>query len=778
MDNSLLHRINGAGPLNAEILVLSDCASKEEIQTKKPYSSGANRELVRYIRGAGLDDGAIRFEYLMENTTPTGHFSSVGEQDFYLWVNDTLSRLRRLTNLKVIVTVGPYATKAILGSRFRGISDDHCYVYPPVAGVNYWVIPCLSPTFILRGNQEKGFWLKVAFNKAKAITDCPPVNKSLDLIIQPSWDQMKAFMAEPNPTLVSVDIETTRTMDINSIALSYDGWRAIAIPFKMFDKAYWTANQLEVIHNWLKSLLLNPEIGKLYQNFIFDTMVLWKYGFSNRGEIHDTMTRGHLLSPELGKSLADLGRLHLMRPSWKGWDNFDKIKDWTGFWRYNALDAAYTYQIYDAQTPMLKEVGVYDFYDKHLVPLSRLVFDVCTRGWSVDVDGLHAVKADVEGLVQGLKGKMREIAEPLGIAKFNPNSPKQLKELFKALKFKVPTKDFKETTNEEALVKMQLKYNHEIFGYIMEHRKEAKFLSTYLNMGLDEDKRLRFTYVIPGTVTSRFSSKETPWGTGTNSQNIHPRFKKFVRADQGKLLIQTDLDRADAQVVAWLSQEETMLELLRTGADLHVYTANMVFGEDITTLPAEEYEKKRKIGKAANHALNYGMQAQTFRNRLLKSTGLVITLAEAQNVINKYFEAYPKLLDWQEEIRTTVTREKKLLTPHGRVRFFLGWVNDKMFREAYAYIPPTTVSDSINITAVALQELIQKNYVNMQILGQCHDSLLLQVAERHLDIGIDLLDNAMKSSVFYIHGKACVIPHGVEVGSTWGDLVKYDRRKQ
>lgn len=751
MPMTLKREVSGSGPRNASIVVLIDVPS---------YRESVSRHLKQSIVHAGITESTVRYEYVCEHKCDYDQFERLSAEEKELWYADTKERLSKTTGN--IVTVGKEATKALLPSSLFDVDHCYCFLY-----MDRHVVPALHPRTILQGQFTDSFYLQLALKKA-AYFNNHTQTKDPSIIVAKTISDITDFSYT---TLLGVDIETTETRDISSIAFASNE-RVLVVPFIVDGTDYWPIQ--EETQAWKEvSKILKSDSDKVFHNFIFDTMMLSYHGLEVCGKVHDTMIQAHLLNPELPKGLGDTGRLYFYEPSWKGYNEWKDVKDYNRFWRYNALDAYYTRRLFYLQEEALVKSHQCDLYNDLLQPLTEPVFAMCCRGWRID-ESLNSFKEEQEKDVNRIIGLMREIAAVYKQPKLNPASPKQLQTLFAEMGFKVPTKKGKKTTDEDAIIKMALKEDHPIFKLLLEHRAKSKMLGTYYNVTLDEDKRFRFQLTIPGTIEGRFSSQQTPWETGGNSQNIPKEFRKFVIADKGKILINTDLQRADAQVVAWLSRDATLLRLLSSNVDLHTYTANSIFGVDITTLEPAEFEIKRKLGKTANHALNYGMGVTKFMADVLKTVGVNLSKEEATQIVEGYHKLYSGIRRWHAEIRTTVFRDRKLVTPHGRIRHFPGWITDEELRQAYAYIPPTTVADSINTTLLNALKLSEDAGIKLDILGQCHDSLLTQVDEKDLKTALEVIKKAASMSTFMIHGKQCCIGAESMVGYNWKDVKKYE----
>jgi len=710
-------------------------------------------------------------------------------------------------------------TKVIVYVGGPGVYATHCYIQQHQSTP---IISCLDPARVYLDPHAE-FFIRQALAKAKNLAEesAEILNIDNNLFIPKTLDDVVKFFKRIilSSELVSVDIECNKeNQELTCIGFAING-EAMSVPLQHEDRRYWSLEEEAVLWKMIARFLshTNP---KLFQNFSFDSTILSYWGILIGGAIYDTMTLAHLIQPELPKGLSDLARIYLYCDTWKD------IKSWVSnesLWRYNARDALYTLKIHDEQLSTLAaDKTRYDFYLNHLVPLHTAVYSMMVEGLRIDTDKLTALsksyEAEVSNLRQDLeifareyilpktklierKGRVKrdgtvyinEVGEVIEIPAdikmlkklpfkvfeqkvstqvFNPSSPPLVKEVIRALGHKVPSKKdvakgTKETTDEFALKKLRLKTKHPFYSQLLEYREKSKILTTYCAIKLDNDNRLRSHITVPGTVSSRFSSRQTAWGTGCNVQNIPSHFRSIILPDRtDHKIVNMDFKAADPHVVAWLAGEQKMLDIMDSGQDIHAYTASAIAGRDITK--ASDYDAKtnhfRKLGKACNNGLNYLMGLKRFIDTCFDSMGLILTEAEAKHAIDTYFRLYPNIKQWQKDIEAEITKTRTLRTPLGRARHFWGSMNYKVIQEACAYIPPNLVSDVLNKGWLRFAK--EKGSMRARMMIQCHDSLtfschkddvwrlekllreiyrtetfMINGAERHFDIDISVSDH-------------------------------------
>ena len=321
----------------------------------------------------------------------------------------------------------------------------------------------------------------------------------------------------------------------------------------------------------------------------------------------------------------------------------------------------------------------------------------------------------------------------------------------------------RETTDEEALRGLAQKYKSPIFDLILKIRHNRKLLGTYLSDKGGADGRIRCSYIIGGTETGRLSSRESVFGSGTNLQNIPKGVcRRMFIADEGKVFVQADLSQAEARVVAYLAEEERLIDLFGRGVDIYKYVASWVFNKPIEEITTGGKESDREKAKHLIHASNYGIGPRTFAH----VAG--IKEAEAKVLLQKYFDTFPKIKAWQLRTQSTLGRTKTVRTPMGRKRTFFGRWGDQLFREAYAFIPQSTVADVLNLAMIRFNKILP----DVEIMLQIHDAFVIQVSESALRSDwVNALMEAFDIEIV-IGGRKLKIPVDIKVGPNWEDMTK------
>lgn len=463
---------------------------------------------------------------------------------------------------------------------------------------------------------------------------------------------------------------------------------------------------------------------------------------------------------------------------------------------YNILDAACTLEIWKAQEPLLKEPKwqlPYELTMSLYKPLTHFM----NRGIAVNLEALEETKKETELRITEVQNKLDEL---VGFH-LNPNSSKACQDYFYRTKGLKPYLNNGRPTTDDLAMARLVRQGFREASLIQEIRGLLKLKGTYLEMLFDEDKRVRCSYNIRGAMTGRLSSSQTIFGTGGNFQNIPPQMKKFLVADPGMVMVEADKARAEWVVVAYASNDAAMLKVIEEDLDPHASTASLMFNAPFdlileedklighTTDPLEIEEKRkalpelkrlnfvprtmslRQSGKRCNHSLNYGLG---FRNFALRNE---IAETEAKRIIASYERAYPNVPLWRQGIEHQIRSTKSLSNCYGRTIRFYSDLSADLFRQAYAFIPQSTVSDMLNLGIAAIYENEEGSPLlsGIDMLAQVHDSLLFQVPAESLATKEqeaahkELIDRYLSPPAQY-NQKIFKIKTDFKKGSNWGSL--------
>src|SRR5215212_6969056 len=264
---------------------------------------------------------------------------------------------------------------------------------------------------------------------------------------------------------------------------------------------------------------------------------------------------------------------------------------------------------------------------------------MANAGVPFDSEGWRSCLDHKEVSLGRLKDTLDDLApDPPGDKKWNWNSPKQVIEAFRLLGVKLPD------TKAETLSR----YEHPLAKALLEYRKTSKLVGTYGPKLLEfvEDGRIYGSWWQNGADTGRMSS------SSPNLQNLPPEVRGYVKAPAGRVLVVADYSQIELRIAAKISREERMLAAFANGEDIHTITARSLTGREEVT------KQERKLAKAVNFGLLYGMSPGGLRNYARASYGVEMTKEEAERYWQHFFRTYPGLRAWHD-------REYRQLKKHG-----------------------------------------------------------------------------------------------------------------
>ncbi|WP_421867528.1 DNA polymerase I [Marinobacter adhaerens] len=545
--------------------------------------------------------------------------------------------------------------------------------------------------------------------------------------------------------LFAFDTETTspRYMDAEIVGVSFAVKPGEAAYVPLGHDYMGAPEQLDrdQVLDQLKPLLENPDLAKVGQNLKYDKNVLANHGITLEGIAEDTMLESYVLNSVATRHDMDSLAMYYLGEKTTSFESiagkgakqltFNQI-DLEKAAPYAAEDADITLRLHQTLRPKLKETGklavVYEDIDLPLVPvLSRME----QRGTLISASTLRQHSQELAERMAELEKEAHEVAGET----FNLGSTKQLQAIFyDKMGLPVIKKTPKGAPSTAEPVLQELAHEHELPRLILEHRSLSKLKSTYTDT-LPElihhrTGRVHTSYHQAVTATGRLSSSEP------NLQNIPIRSEQGRRirqafiAPEGYKLVAADYSQIELRIMAHLSGDKGLLKAFEKGEDIHKATASEVFGVSLDDVSSDQ----RRSAKAINFGLIYGMSAFGLSRQLDVERKL------AQEYIDRYFERYPGVLKYMDNIRKQAHDDGFVETLFGR-RLYLPEINarNKQLQQAAertAINAPMqgTAADIIKRAMVDVENWLLKEHADeARMTMQVHDELILEVKESALD---------------------------------------------
>ena len=408
-------------------------------------------------------------------------------------------------------------------------------------------------------------------------------------------------------------------------------------------------------------------------------------------------------------------------------------------------------------------------YEKIELPLRGVLRAMERKGVRLDKKFLKELSKEYTKELDKIAARIFKAA---GV-EFNINSPKQLGEvLFDKLGLtperQKKTAGGQRSTRESELIKM--KEMHPIIEDILAHRELQKLLSTYIDTLptlLDKNDRVHTTFIQTGAATGRLASKDP------NLQNIPIKSElgRAIRhafiADEGYALVSFDYSQIELRIAAFLSGDEGLAKIFKSGRDVHKEVAARVFGVEEREV---NYEQRRRA-KVINFGILYGMGVTSLQQALGTNR------KEAQEFYNAYFAAFPRLAEYIDEVKALAARKGYTETYFGRRRYFDGirspipYVRAAAERMAINAPMQGTQADVVKLAMLAIHELFEKEATGKAfLLLQVHDELVFEIEESLVKKLAPKIKEIMEEVIPHKERRGIPFVAEGKVGKNWGEM--------
>lgn len=500
----------------------------------------------------------------------------------------------------------------------------------------------------------------------------------------------------------------------------------------------------------LKNIMEDESIKKVIHNGKNLLTFLNKYGIDIKGFIFDTAIAAYLIDSSKSKyEILELVNHYLgENPNGEGIT-------------LKGILASYLIPIYDQLKEKINKENMDELYYNVEHPLIYVLSDMESIGFNINDKMLDELQIKFKKEIEETQAEIYKLSEE----EFNISSPKQLgKILFEKLDLPVMKKTKTGySTNQEVLEKLMDK--HEIIPKIMHYRQLTKINSTYvegLKNVIDEDGRIHSNFNQTVTTTGRLSSTEP------NLQNIPIRHemgreirKVFIPMEDGDILVSCDYSQIELRVLAHIANDENMIDAFKHHSDIHTKTASEVFN-----VPIDEVTPiMRSRAKAVNFGIVYGISDFSL------AQDLKITKKEASEYMEIYFDRYPKIKEYLENIVKEAQNDGYVLTILNRRRFIPEIKSSnkivKALGDRLAMNAPIqgSAADIIKLAMVNVYNKLNEKKLKSELILQVHDELILNVKKDELEevkkLVIEEMENAIKLNV--------ALDVDINLGYTWYD---------
>lgn len=586
-------------------------------------------------------------------------------------------------------------------------------------------------------------------------------NPDLEVVVVEAVDQLTADIL-PDQAVFYAEVleENYHLAEIEAVA-----WKALDE-----NKVYLTMGDLAFESQSFKDWLADHSKKKICYDSKRDRVLASHYGVDLAGVDQDILLATYLIDTQNRQQLADIASfLGLRAPVVYDETVYGKgakrglPEDKAVFHQHLANKLATMEMVAQPLTDRLQALEMQDLYRDMELLLAKVLAGLEIRGIKVDRQTLDDKSQEVLVRLEALEKKVVELAG----REFNLNSPKQLgKILFEDLGLPV-IKKTKTGYSTAVDVLEKLIDKHPIIQLILDYRQIAKLQSTYL-AGLPpyikEDGKIHTRFVQTLTQTGRLSS------TDPNLQNIPIRLEEgrmvrqaFVPSQEDWLLFGADYSQIELRVLAHISGDQHMRQAFIDGEDIHAATARRVFklGDD-----AEVTADYRRQAKAVNFGIVYGISDYGL------SQNLNISRKSAKDFIDTYFQMFPGIAQYMEEIVAEAREKGYVKTLFNRRRYLpdikASNFNVRSFAERTAMNSPIqgSAADIIKVAMVNLEKRLHQEKLQSRMILQIHDELILEGPADEMPILEKIVAEVMEAAA------DLSVPLKVDThyGETWLDL--------
>jgi DNA polymerase I len=634
----------------------------------------------------------------------------------------------------------------------------------------------LSNTYNGSGGGQEG-QLSFFGNEANIISEGPYQPQTTIVTTQKQLSELAETLNKA--TSISFDTETTGTdpfmAELVGISIAVEPKKGYYIPVG-HEKAQAQLSIHDVIEA-IQPAFTNPAIPKMGHNIKYDYQMLKQAGLVTTPLSFDSMIAEWLINP----SNFNLG-LKNMVSSYLG-IQMTKITELIGTGKKQIsmaavdIEKAAPYAVADAEVvlqlqPLLQKKLIDRKAEKLLetmeMPLVSIISDMEEEGIALDEGFFESMEGELEN-------RMFEIQESIYKTvgqTFNLNSTQQLSGiLFDTLGLTPPNPKKKTASgfySTSAEVLEEIAHQHPIVELLLEYRELSKLQSTYVislpKQVNPKTGRVHSSFNQTGSVTGRLASSDP------NLQNIPTRTELGRKVRNGfvaapdNVFLAVDYSQIELRIVAHMAQDDAMMLAFQQNLDIHAATAAAIY-----EVALEDVNKdQRRHAKAINFGLIYGMSPFG----LSRTTGL--TLAEAENFVKAYFEQFPGVKLYLEEIKHSAAQKGYVETLLGHRRYFPNLttttnanIRNREEREAINAPIQGTAADIIKLSMLQMPEALRSASLRAKMILQIHDELIFECPHQELSKTVKIVQDVMENVI------ELSVPILTEArsGNNWGSLI-------
>lgn len=801
--------VNGQGKQRAKIAVVGQGPGREEDKKARPFIGPAGKTLRNWLRAAGFHPE--RDVYYLNATRCIGPKDKDGKErdpsdEEVANCRGFLLEELKWANPNIVVPAGGIALQSLYEK--VGITQ--------LRGAVLWnsdldkkMVPILHPAsaFHVWSNEKYGIAdLTKAFREGQNPAQMPEGLGKYQVCLDVESVEALADLAEQEAGVLAIDTETTsldwQTGNILCVGVSWQPGTAFVVPvLGQGAQEIWELEDKERVLAALRRIF-ESDVPKIGQNGKFDQLYLkHDLGIELRHFEFDTMLAYHLFHEEHGHALETLCNLFTNMGDY-GRETREYKKDMAScptdkLWFYQGADADCTLRVALILDEMLDaEPELRWIFENITMPMSEATMHMEECGVLVDSERAEKLVETYDRLVAEEKAKLHAIPEvPEGL---NHRADAQVRTLlFETLglepssiltdKARLPSvknealEEIGVGTHPVIPILIRLKGLEQIMkmylkGAIPEKREEGSYNKGLLSRISGVDNRLHTGYRVDGTETGRLSASPNIQNiAGEDKSEAGAPIREIFIAPPGRVLLSADYSQMELRGLAYIAEDERLIDVLESGTDVHDFVARELFavpeGVDVT-------KEQRRMTKTFNFGLGYGMTKAAISRRLGCSE------ERAQELLDMYFGIVEKLPDYFARQRRAIKRRGVTHNIFGRRRLFYGIKTMQHFggykrqmghiyRESYNFPVQSSASDIHSQATIAVDRDQWLCDNEAWLVASIHDNVMIEVAEEKAEEVARYVQELMVRTAHEATarvGRPWIVPVDVEWGPRWEDV--------
>jgi len=783
-------------------MIVAQSPGKDENWLGKPFVGTAGKLLAELCTKIGwnLDD---LYRTNVNKCWPPGNrkATDVEIRACTPWLNMELETV----NPDVIIALGDTAYQWFIPDEDSKITQIRGNVYERVIrGRKRFIIPSVHPAFVARNRTAFEGWLVADLTKAKEVAErgtytAPSAGFRTNTA---TWSEVLAVANSAAEFGFDLETDTGNGDDVYGNDQDMRRARIIGLsvcdtpgngcyyPFESDDEASEKIPQL-------KAALEDPNRIKIVSNAKFERHNLIGYGIEMRG-YKDTMVAAWLLGDQpyslkdgfhrmFGIEMIRISKFYDMGYKWKNPRNGkyqvdlraaqDEVPHLVA--EYAAQDADASLRLHRVFWDLLVERKLEHLYQTE-IDFTEIIVEMEENGFLFDPTRLEDANRELI-VAEALANEA--IIDLIGYEINAVSTPQCKKALYSGdHSYVIPPAKKKDAPYPTDKVGLAEHIDNPLVKNILQVRALRKMRTTYiigLPKWMDDAGRIHGEFAQTVAVTGRLASRNP------NLQNIPARtrddiempvegsaIRKAFIASEGNYLYAPDLSQIEMRIAAHMSHDENMIHELTVG-DIHSNTARKIYKTDETKVDKATWKNMRYLAKTVGFGVLYGL---TPMGLLMRTPSLKLTIAEAAEFIELFYQAYPRLRDYQTLTKAFCRKHGYVESISGRRRYIPDIsASDPKYRaeaERAAINMPIqgSAADFFKIGTLNVKEALIAHGLKTRLIAQVHDELVIEGPKSELEALATIVPPILGSA----YKLAVPVPVDFEYGENWGDLHKYE----